>query len=117
MDPVWQNKMRILLIILSTVVVLCCGWILLQFPIMKIRTDWAISTVETEFLRRDLTSEEKKSFEFFKGWILSNQRTTSEMLGNVKVAGITLGATLLIQNLVLLSILKSQLNRRTSRPS
>jgi hypothetical protein len=100
--------MRILLIILSTIVVLCCGWILLQFPIMKVDTDWAISTIETKYLRSDLTSEERESFEFFKGWILSNQRTTSEMLGNVKVAGITLGATLLIQNLVLLSILKNR---------
>ena len=100
--------MRILFIILSTIVVLCCGWILLQFPIMKVDTDWAIRSIQAKYLRSDLTSEEKENFEFFKGWILSNQQTTSEMLGNVKVAGITLGATLLLQNLILLSILNNR---------
>jgi hypothetical protein len=100
--------MRILLIILSILDVLCCGWILLQFPIMKVKTDRAVSTIETQYLRGDLTTEERDSFEFFKGWILSNQQVTSEMLGGVKVAGIALGATLLVQNLVLLSILNGK---------
>lgn len=75
---------------------------------MKVKTDWAVSTIETKYLRGDLTTEERDIFEFFKGWILSNQQVTSEMLGSVKVAGIALGATLLVQNLVLLSILNGK---------
>jgi hypothetical protein len=100
--------MRILLIILSIVNVLCCGWILLQFPIIKLDTDWAVGAIETKYLRSDLTTEERDSFEFFKWSILSNQQVTSEMLASVKVAGIALGATLLVQNLVLLSILNGR---------
>jgi hypothetical protein len=75
---------------------------------MKVKTGWAVSTIETQYLRGDLTTEERDSFEFFKGWILSNQQVTSEMLGSVKVVGIALGATLLVQNLVLLFILKGK---------
>jgi hypothetical protein len=100
--------MRILLITLSIVGVLCCGWILLQFPIIKIDTDRAVSTIESKYLRSDLTTGERDSFELFKWSILSNQQVTSEMLASVKVAGIALGATLLVQNLVLLSILNGR---------
>ena len=78
---------------------------LLQFPIIKIRTDSAIDSIETHYLRRDLTTEETGSFRFFKASILRNQQVTYEMLGNVKVAGIALGAVLLLQNLVILSVL------------
>jgi hypothetical protein len=75
---------------------------------MKVKTDWALSNIERSYLRSDLTREEKENLDFYMGWILSNQKTATEMLGNVKVAGITLGATLLIQNLVLLSILNNR---------
>ena len=81
---------------------------------MKVKTDWALSNIESSYLRSDLTSEEKDRLDFYKSWILSNQKTTSEMLGNVKVAGIALGATLLIQNLVLLSILNNKRRKDAS---
>ena len=100
--------MRTSLIILSIVDALCCGWMLFQIPIVKIDTDWAVSTIESKYLRSDLTTEERDSFDFFKWSILNNQQVTSEMLASVKVAGIVLGATLLVQNLVLLFILNGR---------
>ena len=100
--------MRISLIILSIVDVLCCGWILLQFPITKVKTDWAVTTIERSFLRTDLTDEEKRSFDFFKRWIVWNEESATDMLNNVRYAGIAIGAVLFGQNLVLLSILKKR---------
>jgi len=96
------------LILTSLLNILCCAWIFLQFPLTKVETDWALEVIETKHLRGDLTDEEKEDFNFFKGWILANQKSTSEKLDNAKEMGIGLGLVFLLQNMVLFGLLNSR---------
>ena len=78
------------------------GAAFLQTPIMKWSTPRAIERIQSDFIRTDLSQDEKKQLEFNMRWIQSNQTASYSAfqftLGSLAV----LAALVVVQNIYLL---------------
>jgi hypothetical protein len=64
--------------VLAFIYLIVIGGILLhslsEYPLIKIPTDSAMSVIEDQFLRKDLSTPEKASYDFYANVIKRNQR-------------------------------------------
>jgi len=88
--------------------ILACAWVALQLPIIKMSTSNAMSSIEENFLAPDLSDEKKSQFASLKQLIEGNQTTIMSSLKNTRTGAVLIGCILLIQNLALLSILRTR---------
>ena len=87
-----------------------------EYPIMKITTDVAMSAIETDFLREDLSAAEKKSFEFYARWIKENQDGVSKAWSNASASIFYLFMGTLVLNLVnLITLIKEWVKGRKNK--
>jgi len=87
--------------------ILACIWIALQFPIIKTTTSNAMEAIKENFIRQELSEAERGDFESLKQRIEGNQTAISNCLTNSRIGAVSIGSILLIQNLVLMSILRT----------
>jgi hypothetical protein len=118
-----QEIMKRVLTIVIVIDVLCCGWILIEEPFIKLPTEQALNAIERRFLRDDLSGEATHDLDNFTDIIVGNQKGTQNSLTYVRIGGISIGALLLVQNIILLVKLgqinkhsKSRLDNPLPRP-
>ena len=80
------------------------GYILLQVPLTKQRTDVAWRMIEENHLRINLTDEEKKDYEIKKNIIQNNERYIDLSYMKSRKAGLILCLLFIINNIGLLVI-------------
>jgi len=96
---------RILMIVLA---IGCWATAFLQTPIMKWPTHRAVERIESDFIRSDLTEDERRQLDFNMQWIQSNQSASYSAfqftLGSLAV----LAAFVVVQNIYLLRTRKQK---------
>ena len=70
-----------------------------EYPLMKMTTDMAISAIEEQFLRENLSAKEKESFDFYARWIRGNQSGLANAWNNMSSALFYLFIATMILNL------------------
>ena len=95
--------MKKLLIINIILAVLIGGFVLVQMPLIKIRTEEALLNIEEVCLPGDLNPEERDRFDFHSHWILSNKRQCDLCRSRLQLAGLALALLLVINNVGILS--------------
>lgn len=88
--------------------ILACVWIVLQFPVIKMATPVAMAAIEKDFARPEFSEEDRERFKGLRYRIEGNEAATSGCLMNVRIGALVIGAVLLVQNLVLLSMLRRE---------
>ena len=88
--------------------ILACGYVLLQGPIIKTTTSSAISAIEANFLRDDLSGGERDQIKALTIRIIQNQTAAMSSFWHATIGALFIGLLLLIQNLVILAILRRQ---------
>ena len=99
--------MKVILIAVIWIDVLACIWIALQFPIIKMTTSNAMEVIGENFIRQKFSDWEREQFESLKQRIEANQATTMDCLTNARIGAFSIGGILLIQNLALMSMLRT----------
>jgi len=82
------------------------GFIYLCIPITKLPTKNALEGIHKNFIKKDLTEEETKNLNFYKNWIICNEKGIRTCLNSSKKAGISLSILLVVNNIILLVKLK-----------
>lgn len=108
--------MRAALVVIIVVDLICCAWIFLQAPIIKMSASTALINIENQYLGTDPSNEEQQRFESYKDSIIANERSSSHYLSTTKSGVLFLGGLLLIQNYILISILSSKRRKNGLRP-
>jgi len=104
--------MKRMLIIQMVIDVMCCGWILIEDPLIKFPTERALNAIESRFPRDDLSADAKRDLNAYTDLIVGNQEATERSLTYVRIGGLAIGALLFVQNSILLVKLG-----RISRPN
>lgn len=66
---------RIFLIVWGLICLITPVLSALEYPLMKLTTPKAITSIENSFINTEqITKEEKKSYEFLRSWILGNDK-------------------------------------------
>jgi hypothetical protein len=74
--------------------------ILIQFPIIKFNTRRAVEAIEDGYLRHDLTEQETAKYQWFKGWILGNEKQYRYRLASARYLGLGVCFVLLVQSVI-----------------
>ena len=69
-----------IIVCLNIVAIVLLLFIPLLTPIRKMSTDAALNSIEQEYLRSDITKEERDRYDFYAMWIRGNQRSCLELL-------------------------------------
>jgi len=84
-----------------------------EYPIMKMTTELAMDSIERDFLRDDLSEEERNSYDFYARWIEGNQSGVNRAWGHASSSLFYMLVGTLILNLFnLFAIIKERLNKR-----
>ncbi|WFB35083.1 hypothetical protein P3T73_13030 [Kiritimatiellota bacterium B12222] len=80
------------------------GYIFLQRPLMnsKLSTEAAINGIERELVKTDLTPNEYDRLDFFKLWVVGNQKRSERCNENAGVAGVFVCLIFIVNNVVIL---------------
>ena len=80
---------------------------------MKMTTEMAMDSIERDFIREDLSEEERKSYDFYARWIKGNQSGLNRAWGHASSSIFHMLVGTLILNLFnLFVIVKERLNKR-----
>ena len=100
--------MKAILITNIWIGIVACVFVFLQHPIVKMTTSYAMNAIETNFIRDDLSSDEKDHFTSLRNRVEWNQMAAMDSLRYTQFGTGLIGILLIAQNLVVLSILRRQ---------
>ena len=70
-----MKKMRVILVLLGLIFLITPIYTELEYPIIKVTTESAVHTIESEFVDLEsMTKDQEKQYQFYKGWIISNNK-------------------------------------------
>lgn len=64
------------------------AWAFIQVPFTKLPTALAVRRIEEQYIRHDLTREERAGFDFYKGWILGNNKQLTGCWWNARLIAV-----------------------------
>ncbi|GEM_PF-5640977 len=70
-----------------------------EYPLMKMTTEMAVSAIENNYVREDLTDEEVESLDFYTSWIRANQTGVNRAWSNASSSILYLFLATLVLNL------------------